>query len=114
MKRSSRKLIIIFLFLFPLLAYQGCKKQPKCGCGKDVIFELKNAKSYIQQKSEGFIAFYSDVYQGATFYFCRPETWIDSLNNLNTSNYLLISGKAYYEPVYQVEVSSVKEDNYGK
>jgi hypothetical protein len=48
---------------------------------------------------------------------------------MSSSNYLLISGKAYYEctyllnsgnyygqipPVYQVEVTSVEEDNYGK
>jgi hypothetical protein len=48
---------------------------------------------------------------------------------MNTKNYLLLSGKAFYDctymmqssnssyysyPVFQVEVTGIKEDNYGK
>jgi hypothetical protein len=124
-----RKFIILVLFLLPLLAYQGCKKQPKCGCGKDVIFELKQSQCVVTSLSEGFISFISDMNPAATFYFCNPDEWADTLSTMSSSNYLLISGKAYYEctyllnsgnyygqipPVYQVEVTSVEEDNYGK
>jgi hypothetical protein len=54
---------------------------------------------------------------------------MDSLKKLNTTDLLLLSGKVYYEcnylmnsgnsgyqmpPVYQVDVTSIRPDNYGK
>jgi hypothetical protein len=125
-----RKILVFLIIMTPVVAYQGCKKQPRCGCGKDVIFELKDAQVIIQYSQTTSTAiFYPAVSNGSTYYFCNPGDWLDSLKKLNTSEYLLVSGKAYYEcnylynsgnsyyqmpPVYQVEVSSVKEDNYGK
>lgn len=125
-----RKLTVIIIILLPLFAYQGCKKQPKCGCGKDVIFELDNAEVYIQfNEASNTALFYPLVSSGSTYYFCNPGKWIDSLKNMNTQQYLLVTGKVYYEcnylynssnyyyqipPVYQVDVTGIIEDNYGK
>lgn len=125
-----RKFIVIVIILAPIVAYQGCKKQPKCGCGKDVIFELTDRQVIVQySETTKIAAFYPVPNTGATYYFCNPGAWIDSLKKLNTSDYLLLSGKAYYEcnylmnsgnsyyqmpPVYQVDVTSIMEDNYGK
>ena len=127
---TLRKLTVIILILLPLFAYQGCKKQPKCGCGKDVIFELDNAEVFVQfNEASNTALFYPLVSSGSTYYFCNPGKWIDSLKTMNTQQYLLISGKVYYEcnylynssnyyyqipPVYQVDVTSIAEDNYGK
>jgi hypothetical protein len=117
-------------FLLLLFPGQGCKKQPKCGCGKDMIFELKDAQVLVQYfETTSTAIFYPVMSTGSTYYFCNPGQWIDSLKKLNTQEYLLISGKVYYEcnylynsgnyyyqipPVYQVDVTDIKEDNYGK
>jgi hypothetical protein len=69
---------------------------------------------------------------GSSYYFCNPGKWIDSLK-LYTNNtqgaVLLVTGKCYYEcnylmnsgnmgyytpPVYQVDVTNIKKDNYSK
>jgi hypothetical protein len=125
-----RRVIVFLIILTPAVFYQGCKKQPKCGCGKDVIFELKDAQVIVQYNETSKIAvFYPIMNTGSTYYFCNPGAWIDSLKKLNTNEYLLLSGKCYYEcnylmnsgnsyyqlpPVYQVDVTSIMEDNYGK
>jgi hypothetical protein len=125
-----KSLIIAFIILAPLLLDQGCKKQPKCGCGKDVIFVLDSASVLVQYNENTNTAlFYTAINTGSTYYFCNPSRWIDTLKTMNTQQYLLISGKVYYEcnylynnsnysyqmpPVYQVDVTSIFEDNYGK
>jgi YHS domain-containing protein len=125
-----RKSIIILIILTPLITDQGCKKQPKCGCGKDVIFTLTDAQVLVQYtESSKTAVFYPTVNTGETYYFCNPGKWIDTLKTMNTQQYVLLSGKAYYDctylmnsgsygyyvpPVYQVDVTSIKEDNYGK
>lgn len=128
-----RKSIIVFIIVAPLLFDFGCKKQAKCGCGKDVIFTLDNKSANIyysaQTRSASFTV--STAY-GSTYYICSPGRWVDSLvlKNYTSGQNLLVSGKAYYDctylmnssnyaygqipPVYQVEVTSIKEDNYGK
>ena len=125
-----RKLTIILVIIMPLFAYQSCKKQAKCGCGKDEIFELVDAPVMVQfNETSTTVVFYPVVSSGSTYYFCNPGKWIDTLKTLNTEQYLLVSGKVYYEcnylynssnyyyqipPVYQVDVTSILEDNYGK
>ena len=39
-KSVIRKLLVIAVILMPVAGYSGCKKQPRCGCGKDVILTL--------------------------------------------------------------------------
>ena len=125
-----RKTAVIMIILILLIADLGCKKQPKCGCGKDVIFELDEDAVYIQvNESSNTVIFYPAISTGATYYFCNPGQWMDTLKTMNTEQYLLISGKVYYEcnylynsgnyyyqlpPVYQIDVTAIAEDNYGK
>lgn len=128
--KYTQKTILLIIILLPLVFNIECKKQPKCGCGNDVIFTLNDAQVYVQyNESSNTVLFYPSVATGATYYFCNPSQWMDSLKKLNTREYLLISGDVFYEcnylyqssnyyyqipPVYQVEVTSVREDNYGK
>jgi YHS domain-containing protein len=132
----QRKSIIVLIILTPLIADLGCKKQPKCGCGKDVLFEINQgtANVYYTESSRSAF-FYSTMSTGSTYYFCNPGKWIDTLKTFKTDPKtgqlypLLISGKAYYEcsylmnsgnygyyipPVYQVEVTAIEENNYAK
>jgi YHS domain-containing protein len=124
------KSFLVLVFLIPILSDQGCKKQPKCGCGKDVISTLTDRQVYVHYDTAARSAmFYPAISTGATYYFCNPGRWIDTLKTMDTQQTLLLSGKVYYEctylmnsgnygyyipPVYQVDVTSVKEDNYGK
>jgi hypothetical protein len=125
-----RKLIIVLIILAPLFTDLGCKKQPKCGCGKDIVFELTDGAANIYYLESSRTAyFYSTMSTGSTYYFCNPGQWIDSLKKYPQGQILLVTGKAYYEcnylmnsgnygyympPVYQVEVTAIKEDRYGK
>ncbi len=131
MKSKLINKILPFASILVLLIFNSeCKKQPKCGCGKDVIFTLTNAQALIQyNEASNTIVFYPALSTGATYYFCNPSQWMDSIKKLNTSEYLLISGDVFYEcnylyqsgnyyyyipPVYQVIVTSIKEDSYSK
>ena len=128
-KRTLLRLLFAGLLLAAFFTYGGCKKQAKCGCGRDVIQTLTDLEITVQyNESSNSIIFYPVYSNGATYYFCNPAQWIDSIKKMNTQSYLLLTGKAYYDcnymmqvsnypyipPVYQVEVSSVREDNYGK
>jgi hypothetical protein len=129
----SGKLLVVFIVLAPLVIDFGCKKQPKCGCGKDMIFSLEDQPSTIFYMVEGsYASFQPDLgVGGATYIFCSPGRWIDTLvlKNYPSGSRLLLTGKAYYDctylinsgnysyqlpPTYQVEVTSLKPDNYGK
>jgi hypothetical protein len=126
-----KKILVVLIIIAPLLTDQGCKKQPRCGCGKDVIFSLDSALVSVTYdtvaRSATFYPFSNSA--GATYYFCNPGEWFSTLKKINTQNYVLLSGKVYYEcnflynssnyyyqipPVYQVTVTAVMEDNYGK
>jgi hypothetical protein len=131
-----RKSIIFLIILTPLIIDLGCKKQKKCGCGKDVIFTLTldadrpyiYANVYYTESSKTAY-FYSSLYSGSTFYFCNPGKWMDLLKTFTSGQELLVSGNVFYEcnylmnsgnygyyvpPVYQVDVTDVKKNNYGK
>jgi hypothetical protein len=127
------RLIVVFIIIAPLLFDQGCKKQQKCGCGKDVIFEITKGQvivSYIESSKTAY--FLSSTSYDSYYYFCNPGRWIDTLkiltNNMQGQE-LLVWGKAYYEctylmnsgnygyyipPTYQVEVTRIEKNNYSK
>lgn len=125
-----RKLVIVFIIIVPLFADLGCKKQPKCGCGKDVIFELTDSRVLVYYSTTATSAQFipADASSGSQYYFCNPGDYADTLKTYPQGQLFLASGKAYYEcnylmnsgntgyfvpPVYQVQVTALKEDNYG-
>jgi hypothetical protein len=125
-----RKSILFLIILAPLILDMGCKKQKRCGCGKDMIFEITDGSATVfYAESSKSAYFYSTNSSGSTYYFCNPGKWIDSLKVYPQGQTLLITGKVYYEctylmnsgsygyyipPVYQVDVTAIKEDNYSK
>jgi hypothetical protein len=130
MANKIGRLVISFIILVPLFFDLGCKKQPKCGCGKDMIFEITDGQASVYYMESSKTAyFYSASSSGSTYYFCNPGQWIDSLKKFPQGKILLLTGKAYYDctylmnsgnygyyipPTYQVEVSSLREDKYSK
>ncbi|MGQ9620074.1 MAG: hypothetical protein ACUVTX_03710 [Bacteroidales bacterium] len=128
--KNIYKVILPVIFFVPFFFNTECKKQPRCGCGTDIIFVLNDEPVNLQYNENANSIVFSSVYNPyGTYYFCNPSKWMDSIKKLNTKEYLLISGDVYYEcnylyqsgnyyyqlpPVYQVIVKSVREDNYGK
>jgi hypothetical protein len=123
-----RNTLIVLIILTPLLADLGCKKQPKCGCGKDAIYTLTEGQANVFYNESSKSAYFTAAAStGSMYYFCNPGRWIDTLKKYPSGQLLLVSGAVYYEcnylynsgnsgyympPVYQVEVTAIKEDNY--
>jgi hypothetical protein len=125
-----RKIVIVLIFFAPVVSYTGCKKQAKCGCGKDILFTLTNSRAHVyfnDTKSSVYFQLSSDMY--STYYFCNPSQWKDVLANYKTGDELLVSGHCYWEcsylyqasnsyysyyKAYMVDITNVYMDMYGK
>jgi hypothetical protein len=119
--------------ILPLISYPGCKKQPKCGCGKDVLFTLTDEPinySSIIYNAEGTTAYFQSGM--STYYFCNPSEIYSVYSEFDPLDQLLISGDAFWEcnylysasnysygyasyyKVYNIQVTSLKAYLYGK
>lgn len=124
------KVVVTALFLVPLFFNTECRKQPRCGCGKDVIFTIKDEPVNLQyNESTNTIIFSPALNPYSTYYFCNPIEWMEKVKKFDIREHILVSGDVFYEcnylyqsgnyyyqipPVYQITVTSLKEDNYGK
>lgn len=131
-KTILRKILVIAVILMPIAGYSGCKKQPRCGCGKDVILTLNKEPVRIYFSVEDNTASFSPSSNPyATYFFCNPSDWTPFLADFTSPALLLVSGDAFYEcnylynssnymyyqpsyRVYQIEVKAIEEDLYGK
>jgi hypothetical protein len=125
-----RKILVILIILAPAVSYSGCKKQAKCGCGKDVLFTLTNQPARVYWETGSTISFktLSDPY--STYNFCNPSEMFSKLSEYKSGDELLVSGHAYwdcsylsqssnssyqsYYKIYQIQVTNVYMDLYGK
>lgn len=128
-----RKFIVIIIITAPIVSYSGCKKQAKCGCGKDVIYTLTNTLAHVYFIEGTNIWFQTLSNPYAYYYFCNPtEMYNKSIkpNNYKSGDELVVSGLVYYDcsyqyqasnsyygsynQIYQVQVTDVHMDLYGK
>ncbi len=126
-----RKILLVLIIVVPVFSYSDCKKQPKCGCGKDIIFEIVDEQVAVYFNSTGTTITFtrsSDPY--STYYFCNPVEMFPNLANNKTGDELELSGHVYWDcsyvyqssnstyqnpyKVYQVEVTSLTTNLYGK
>jgi hypothetical protein len=126
-----RKILVVLIIFAPVFSYTGCRKQAKCGCGKDVLFTLTNTSAYVYFNETGTnISFQTlgDVY--STYYFCNPSEMFPNLADAKSGDILLVSGHVYwdcnyvyqssnysygsYYKVYQVQVTGLTLNLYGK
>jgi hypothetical protein len=126
-----RKILVILIFIAPALSYSGCKKQAKCGCGKDVLFTLASQPAYVYYNETGSNIYFStldDPY--STYYFCNPSEMFPKLADYKPGDQLLVSGHVYwdcnylyqasnssygaYYKTYMIEVTDVYMNLYGK
>jgi len=126
-----RKILVILVFIAPLAPFQGCKKQAKCGCGKDVLFSLTEERVHVYFNETGTnisFATLNDPY--STYYFCNPSEMYPKLKEYKTGDEFVLSGHVYwncsyvnqsssssyqsYYKIYDVQVTDVYMDMYGK
>lgn len=127
--RILTRILVIGLISLPLFADLGCKKQPKCGCDGDALFELdrEQAKIYFTESSATFSPMSNPF---STYYFCNPGEMYPKLSEYKSGDLILVSGRVYWEcnylyqssnysyqtyyKVYMIQVSDVTIDLYGK
>jgi hypothetical protein len=130
-KYIIRKLAVILIITLPLFSWSGCKKQAKCGCGKDVLYTITKQvlnRSSIVFGTDGATASFQMGYD--TYYFCNPVEMYAIYNNLAGEDQILISGDVFWEctylmnsgssqyyqmyRVYNIDVSALEAYVYGK
>jgi hypothetical protein len=103
---TIRKIFVALIIIAPVFSYTGCKKQAKCGCGKDVLFTLSGTSSYIYFTDGSTISAMTvgDVY--STYIFCNPSEMFPKLANAKYGDILQLSGTVYWDCNYVYQSSN--------
>jgi hypothetical protein len=101
-----RKLVIAAIILAPVISYTGCKKQAKCGCGKDVLRTIANVSANVYWTSPESITFYVVGNPYSTYYFCNPTEMYPNLKDAKQGDVLLVSGHVYWNCNYVYQASN--------
>lgn len=127
-----RKILVALIIIFPVFANTDCKKQPKCGCDGDVILTLTRQQVNVYFNETGTNIWFNPVADPySTFYFCNPGEMFHKFADVKSGDMMLVSGHAYWEcnflyqssnysyytslyKVYQIQVTDVVSDLYGK
>lgn len=129
--KTIRKILVVLIIIAPAFYYTDCKKQPKCGCGKDILFTLNNASVNVYFNATGTIMSFQtlgDLY--STYDFCNPSEMFPKLADAKSGDVLLVSGSVYWDCTYvyqssnssyvnpykkyNVQVTDLSLDLYGK
>ena len=130
-KRRLYHFLLILLAVVPFAVNTGCKKQPKCGCDGDPLDSLMLSHVlvyYDADKKSAQCTGVNDPY--SIFYFCNPSAVMGELTKYEQGTEVLLSGNFFYEcnylmnssnsyypslyRIYQIEVTAVEPDLYGK
>lgn len=130
--RLIRKLLVILIMIAPVFTITDCRKQEKCGCNGDALFTLNREQANVYFNETGSNIYFTLVGNPyATYYFCNPGEMFPKLADAKSGDILLVSGQAFWEcnflyqssnysyyssmyKVYQVQVTDVGSDLYGK
>lgn len=113
--KVTRKILVGLIFIIPLFSYSGCKKQAKCGCGKDVLFTLTDAQATVYFNETGTnITFQTIDNPYSTYNFCNPGEMFPKLKDYKPGDILLVSGHCYWECNYLYQSSNSQYQNYYK
>jgi hypothetical protein len=101
-----RRILVALIIFAPAFSYTGCKKQAKCGCGKDVLSTLAATSCYIYWTDGATITaiVVGDAY--STYVFCNPSEMFPKLADAKTGDILQVSGSAYWDCTYVSQSSN--------
>ena len=128
---TIRRILVVLIIVAPVFYYTGCRKQAKCGCGKDVLLTLTNTSAYVSFKADGSTMWFQIVGDNySTYTFCNPSEMFPNVKDAKSGDMLLVSGHVYWDcnyvsqasnsyysslyRGYQVEVTALTLDLYGK
>jgi hypothetical protein len=132
MKRNIlRRIFIVAFIVLTAFTSTDCKKQVKCGCGKDVLYTLTNASVNVYFNETGTNIYFQplgNMYE--TYYFCNPSEMFPNLVDAKPGDILQVSGLVYWDcnyvqqssnssyqsvyKIYNVEGTELTIDLYGK
>jgi hypothetical protein len=129
--KTLRKIIIFLIITAPIVSYEGCKKQAKCGCGNDVQGSFIDNSFYIYYNdtySTMYLQLVGDLYD--YYYPCSPSKVISKLDGIKSGDVVQVSGSAYWncnytyqssnspyqsaQRVFDIEITDLFIDLYGK
>jgi hypothetical protein len=126
-----RRIFVTFMIIAPIIMYSDCKKQARCGCGKDALLTLSDASCIITWTTDG-ATIYANVVGDAysTYIFCNPSEMFPNLADAKSGDILQLSGPVYWDcnyvyqssnssymslyKTYDVQVTSLTQNLYGK
>lgn len=128
---TIRRILFALIIVTPVLSYTGCRKQAKCGCGKDVLYTLTNTAANIIFNETGSTIYFQTVGDPYSYYyFCNPSEMFPNLKDAKSGDELLVSGHVYwdcnfvsqssnspyqgYQKIYQCQVTQLTLNLYGK
>jgi hypothetical protein len=125
------KIFMASLILVTAITSTDCKKQNKCGCGKDVLYTLTNASANVYFNETGASIYFQplgDLY--STYYFCNPTEMFPNLADSKSGDVLQVSGDVFWDcnyayqssnssytsmyRVYNIQVTQLESQAYGK
>jgi hypothetical protein len=128
---TLRRIVVALIIIAPIITYSDCKKQPKCGCGEDVLYSFVGTSVNVYFNSTGTTFYFmipGDPY--STYTFCNPSEMFSRLANAKSGDVLQVTGKVYYDcnyiyqnsnssyqslyKAYNIEATDLYQDLYGK
>jgi hypothetical protein len=126
-----RKILVVLIIITPVFSYSGCKKQARCGCGKDILFTLTNTQATVYYNETGTSITFTRLDDPYSRYnFCNPGEMFPKFTDYKSGDVLQVSGHVYWEcnylyqssnysyqsyyKVYMIQVTDVTVDLYGK
>lgn len=117
-----RKIVVILIFTLPIVSYTNCKKQARCGCGKDILFSYERSLtgdnrllidySQLYYNEEGTTAYFTQGY--SSYYFCNPVEMYTKYKTFSTGGQIYISGDVFWECNYLYSSSNYNYQTYMK
>lgn len=104
---TLRKILVALIIIAPVLTNTDCKKQPKCGCGKDILFTFSEISANVMFTESGapiYCMTVGDPY--STYTFCNPTEMFSKLGDAKTGDILLVSGPVYWDCSYIYQTSN--------
>lgn len=109
-----RKVLVGLIIIAPVFSYSGCRKQAKCGCGKDVLFTITGSSAYIYWDSGATISFQTVGDPYSTYTLCNPSEMFPKLTDAKSGDILQVSGHVYWDCNYVYQSSNSSYSSYYK
>jgi len=101
-----KRIFIILIIIAPVFSYSGCKKQARCGCGKDVVLTFA-ATSCTITWTDGATIYAQTVGDAySTYIFCNPSQMFPNLADAKSGDILQVSGPVYWDCNYVYQTSN--------